>query len=133
MESASNQYVTQHPENHLPILNPIRTTEEDVMNPNLTQDEESYLMKFLTGQSRGISSLRITANLLLLVGGLLLAGTAFYMTQNMTDLAAYTVGLPNFAGGILLVVCAIILSRRAANLKMLHTILSKLSRTAVAA
>jgi hypothetical protein len=102
------------------------------MNSTLTPDEESYLKEFLNGKSRGIRSLRITANLLLFVGGLLLAGTALYMARNMTDTVVYSVGLPNFGGGILLVVCAVILSRRAGNLKMLHSILSKLSRNAVA-
>ncbi|MGA9120986.1 MAG: hypothetical protein WB699_16590 [Bacteroidota bacterium] len=102
------------------------------MNSALTPDEQSFLDGFLTGQFRGIRSMRMTANLLLLVGGLLLAGTALYLTRNMTDSAAYTVGLPNFVGGILLFVSAIILFRRAANVKMLHSILSKLSRMTVA-
>ncbi len=102
------------------------------MNSALTPDEQSYLDGFLTGQFRGIRSMRLSANLLLLVGGLLLAGTALYLTRNMTDSAVYTVGLPNFVGGILLIVSALILFRRAANVKILHSILSKLSRMTVA-
>jgi hypothetical protein len=79
------------------------------MNFALTPDEESYLKEFLNDQSRGLRSLRITANLLLLAGGLLLAGTALYLARIMTDAVVYSVGLPNFGGGILLVVCGIIL------------------------
>ena len=110
-----------------------QATGDQIMNTNLTAEEESYLNDFLSAQNRGTRSLRVTANILLLAGVLLLVGTALYLSQNMTDQAAYSVGLPNFCGGILLVVCAIILSRRAANLKMLHSILSKLTRTSGAA
>ena len=106
---------------------------KDGMNSALTPDEQSYLNGFLSGQFRGFRSLRMTANLLLLAGGLLLAGTALYISQNMTDLAVYTVGLPNFIGGILLLVCAMVLFKKAAHVKMLHSILSKLSRTTAAA
>ncbi len=103
------------------------------MNSALTSDEQSYLSNFLSGQFRGIRSMRITANLLLLAGGLLLAGTALFLSRNMTDQAVFTVGLPNFVGGILLVVCALLLFKRGANVKMLHSILSKLSRRSDAA
>ena len=99
------------------------------MNSVLTPDEQSYLDGLLRSQFRGIRSVRITGNLLLLIGGLLLAGTALYISRNMTDQAVYTVGLPNFGGGILLIVGGMIISRKAANARMLHSILRKLSRS----
>jgi hypothetical protein len=49
---------------------------KDAMAPTLTVEEESYLKDLLNNQSRGIRPLDISANLLLLAGGLLLVGTA---------------------------------------------------------
>jgi len=97
------------------------------MNPNLTPEEESYLEQLLTNRTRGIRSLRITANLLLLFGGILIAGTAFYLAQHLTDAAVYSVGLPNFIGGLLLISGYIVLSSRASRFERLTSILLKLS------
>jgi hypothetical protein len=103
------------------------------MTPKLTTEEESYLRDLLMNQSRGIRPLDITANLLLLAGGVLLVGTALYLARQMTDTAVYSVGLPNFAGGMLLIAGYFIFSRRVAHMKKLTSILFKLSsnRTAV--
>lgn len=101
------------------------------MNTALTHDEQSYLASLLHDKSRSLRSLRATANALLLFGGFLLAGTAIYLSRNLTDVSVYSVGFPNFCGGILLVVCGIILFRRATNAKILHSILLKLARTSL--
>jgi uncharacterized membrane protein YgdD (TMEM256/DUF423 family) len=102
------------------------------MTPNLTPEEESYLKDLLSNQTRGIRSLSITANLLLLFGGFLIVGTALYLARQMTDTAAYSVGLPNFIGGMLLIAGYVFLSRRVAHIKRLTSILSKLSSARVA-
>lgn len=81
----------------------------------------------LSNKTRGIRSLAITANLLLLCGGFLIVGTALYVARQMTDAAVYSVGLPNFIGGLILIAGYIILSRRAAHIKTLTSILSKLA------
>ena len=106
---------------------------EAIMTSELTSEEHSYLTQLLADQSRRMSTLRLTSNILLVVGGLLLAGTALYISQHMTDAAAYTVGLPNFVGGMLLIGCYFVLSRRATNTKLLYSILKKLSHTGIAA
>jgi hypothetical protein len=109
------------------------TNDRDTMAPKLTTEEESYLRDLLNNQSRGIRPLDISANLLLLSGGLLLVGTAFCLARQMTDAAVYSVGLPNFVGGMLLIAGYIFLSRKVSHLKKLTSILFKLSsnRTAV--
>jgi len=106
---------------------------EALMTSELTPEEQSYLTQLLADQSRRTSTLRLTSNILLVVGGLLLAGTALYISQHMTDATAYTVGLPNFVGGMLLIGCYLILSKRATNTKLLYSILKKLSHTGIAA
>lgn len=97
------------------------------MAPELTAEEESYLKDLLCNKSRGIRSLDISANLLLLSGGLLLVGTALYLARQMTDTAVYSVGLPNFVGGMLLIAGYIFISRKVAHTKKLTSILLKLS------
>jgi len=103
------------------------------MATNLTPEEETYLHDLLRSQSRGIPTLKISANLLLLFGGLLLILTAFYLLQHRTDSAVYLVALPNFIGGMLLIIAYQLLSKRAAQLKKLSALLSKLSGRTVAA
>jgi hypothetical protein len=105
---------------------------KDAMAPTLTVEEESYLKDLLNNQSRGIRPLDISANLLLLAGGLLLVGTALYLARQMTDTAVYSVGLPNFVGGMLLIAGYIFLSRKVAHMKKLTSILSKLSSDRIA-
>ena len=103
------------------------------MTAKLTPEEESYLQDFISNHSRGIPTLAITANLLLLFGGLTIVGTALYLSQHLTDAVVYSVGLPNFIGGILLIAGYIFLSRRVSYLKTLTSILSKLSSMRVTA
>ncbi|HEX7573229.1 MAG TPA: hypothetical protein VF514_09045 [Bacteroidota bacterium] len=102
------------------------------MDPKLTTEEESYLKDLLSNQSRGIRPLDISANLLLLAGGFLIVGTALYVARQMTDTAVYSVGLPNFIGGMLLIAGSIFLSRRVAHMKKLTSILFKLSSNRIA-
>jgi len=102
------------------------------MTPDLTPEEESYLKDLLSNQSRGIRPLDISASILLLAGGLLIAGTALYLARQMTDAAVYSVGVPNFTGGMLLIAGSIFLSRRVAHMKKLTSILFKLSSNRVA-
>lgn len=102
------------------------------MAPKLTTEEELYLKDLLSNQSRGIRPLDISANLLLLAGGFLIVGTALYLARQMTDTAVYSVGLPNFIGGMLLIAGYVFLSRRVAHMKKLTSILCKLSSTRVA-
>jgi hypothetical protein len=97
------------------------------MLTDLSPDEQSYLQELLTNHSRSIRSLAITANLLLIFGGLLLVGTALYLSQHLTDSVVYSVGLPNFVGGILTIAAYVFLSRRVVQLKKLTSLLSKLS------
>jgi hypothetical protein len=104
----------------------------NMMN-NLTPPEEKQLQSLLNNQRRDIRSLNITSNLFLVFAGLLLIGTAFYLLKNLTDSAAYFVGLPNFVGGMLLIVAYVLLSRRVIQLKQLNSLLSKLSEMKVAA
>ncbi len=101
--------------------------DEDPMTPDLTAEEESYLKNLLCNQTRDIRSLGISANLLLLAGGFLIIGTALYLARQMTDAATYSVGLPNFIGGMLMITGYIFLSRRVAHMKRLTSILLKLS------
>jgi hypothetical protein len=100
---------------------------------NLTPLEEKQLQSLLNNQRRDIRSLNITSNLFLVFGGLLLIGTAFYLLKNPTDSAAYFVGLPNFVGGMLLILAYVLLSRRVIQLKQLNSLLLKLSEMKVAA
>lgn len=102
------------------------------MISNLTPREESYLQELLSRRNRDIPTLSITANLLLLIGGFVIVGTALYIAQDHTDAIVYSVGLPNFSGGLLLIVGYRLVSRRAAQMKRLTSILSKLSGTNVA-
>jgi uncharacterized membrane protein YgdD (TMEM256/DUF423 family) len=97
------------------------------MDLKLTTEEESYLRDLLSNQSRGIRPLDISANILLMAGGLLIAGTALYLARQLTDAAVYSVGLPNFIGGMLLIAGYIFLSRRVAHMKKLTSILFKLT------
>jgi hypothetical protein len=76
---------------------------------------------------REIPTLAITANLLLLLGGLTLAVTAFFLAGHLTDTMAYSVGLPNFIGGLLMIGSSMIVSKRADSLKKLSSILTKLT------
>lgn len=110
----------------------IPTIDEDIMIPSLTPEEESYLQELLGSRSRGIPTLAITANLLLLIGGLMIVGTALFLAQHLTDAVVYSVGLPNFIGGLLLIVGYIVVSRRVAQMKKLTSVLSKLSGMKVA-
>jgi uncharacterized membrane protein YgdD (TMEM256/DUF423 family) len=103
------------------------------MISNLTSEEESYLQELLNSRGRGIPALAITANLLLLFGGLLIVGTAMFIARHLTDDVVYSVGLPNFVGGLLLIAGYVVLSRRAAHLKRLTSLLSKLASMRVAA
>lgn len=103
------------------------------MTPNLTPQEESYLQDLLKSNRGGIRTLAITANLLLLIGGIEIVVSALYLAQHLTDAVAYSVGLPNFVGGMLLFAGYIFLSRRVAQLRKLTSILSKLSSIGVAA
>ena len=103
------------------------------MMNNLTPQEEKQLQALLNNQRRDIRSLNITANLLLVFGGLFLAGTAFYLLKHFTDNAAYFVGAPNFVGGMLLIVGYILLSRKVAQLKQINSMLLKLYEMKVAA
>jgi hypothetical protein len=111
----------------------IQTIDEDIMITNLTSEEESYLQELLNSRGRGIPPLSITANLLLLFGGLLIVGTAVYIARHLTDEVVYSVGLPNLIGGLLLIAGYIVLSKRAAHLKRLTSLLSKLASMRVAA
>jgi hypothetical protein len=97
------------------------------MIPNLSPDEESYLKELVGNQTRGIRSLHVTANLLLVFGGLLVVGAALYVAEQMTDTAAYSVGLPNFIGGMISIAGYIFLSRRVTQMKKLTSLLTKLS------
>ena len=103
------------------------------MKNNLTPQEEKQLQALLNSQRRDIRSFNITANLFLIFGGLFLIGTAFYLLQHFTDNAAYFVGLPNFVGGMLLIVSYVLLSRKVSQLKQLNSLLLKLSEMKVAA
>ena len=102
------------------------------MKSNLTPQEEKQLQTLLNNQRRDIRSLNITANLFLIFGGLFLVGTAFYLLKHLMDNVAYFVGLPNFVGGMLLIVGYLLLSRRVTQLKQLNSILLKLSEMHVA-
>lgn len=101
------------------------------MIADLTDEERTYLENLLNDRARGIRSLSITANLLLVFGGVLIIGTILYLAQQMTDVAAYSVGLPNFIGGLLLIAGSMALSRRAAHIRRLTSILSKLASVQV--
>jgi len=100
---------------------------------NLTPQEEKQLQTMLNSQRHDIRSLNITANLFLVFGGLFIVGTAFYLLQHFTDNAAYYVGIPNFAAGMLLIVSYGLLSRRVVKLKQLNSLLLKLTEMKVAA
>ena len=100
---------------------------------NLTPQEEKQLQTMLNSQRRDIRSLNITANLFLVFGGLILVVTAFYLLKHFTDNATYYVGLPNFVGGMLLIVSYVMLSGRVIKLKQLNSLLLKLSQLKVAA
>ena len=102
------------------------------MDLKLTTEEESYLRDLLSNQSRGILPLDISANLLLMAGGLLIVGTALYLARQLTDTAVYSVGLPNFVGGMVLIAGYIFLSRRVAHMKKLTSILFKLTSNRIA-
>ena len=102
------------------------------MLTDLSPDEQSYLRELLSNHSRSIRTLAITANLLLVCGGLLLVGTALYLSQHLTDTVVYSVGLPNFVGGILTIAAYMFLSRRLVQLKKLTALLSKLSGLRIA-
>jgi uncharacterized membrane protein YgdD (TMEM256/DUF423 family) len=67
-----------------------------------------------------------------MAGGLLIVGTALYLARQLTDTAVYSVGLPNFVGGMLLIVGYIFLSRRVAHMKKLTSILFKLTSNRIA-
>ncbi len=97
------------------------------MISNLTSEEESYLQELLNSRGRGIPALAITANLLLVFGGLLIVGTALFIARHLTDEVVYSVGLPNVVGGLLLIAGYVVFSRRAAHLKRLTSLLSKLA------
>ena len=97
------------------------------MDLKLTTEEESYLRDLLSNRSRGIRPMDISANILLMAGGLLLVVTALYLARHLTDTAVYSVGLPNFVGGMLLIAGYIFLSRRVAHMKKLTSILFKLT------
>jgi hypothetical protein len=97
------------------------------MIARLTPQEESYVQELLSSRSQGISTLAITANLLLLIGGFMIVCTALFLAQHLTDAVVYSVGLPNFVGGILIIVGYVFVSRRVAQMKRLNSILSKLS------
>ena len=103
------------------------TLDEGMMTKNLTSEEESFIRGLIGSQRRGIPALMITANILLLLGGLTLAGTALFLAGHLTDALVYSVGLPNFIGGMLLIAGSMILSRRAASQKKLTSIVLKLS------
>jgi hypothetical protein len=112
---------------------PLLTNEENNMISNLTSEEESYLQELLNSRGRGIPALAITANLLLVFGGLLIVGTGIFIARHLTDEVVYSVGLPNVVGGLLLIAGYVVLSRRAAHLKRLTALLSKLARMRAAA
>ena len=97
------------------------------MTPDLTPQEETYLQQLLSSRDRSIPTLAITANLLLLIGGLMIVGTALFLAQHLTDAAVYSVGLPNFIGGLLLIAGYIFLSRRVAQMNRFTSLLAKLS------
>jgi hypothetical protein len=111
----------------------IQTSEEDSMITNLTSEEDSYLQELLSSRGRGIPALTITATLLLLFGGLLIVGTALFVARHLTDDVVYSVGLPNLVGGLLLIAGYIVLSKRAAHLKRLTSLLLKLASMKAAA
>ena len=98
------------------------------MTNNLSPQEEKQLLEMLKSQPRDIRSFNIAANLFLIFGGCLIVGTALYLLKHFTDNAAYFVGLPNFAGGMILIVSYILLSRRVIRMKQLNSILSKLHK-----
>jgi len=98
------------------------------MIDNLNPKEEKQLHVMLNNQKRGIRSLNITANLLLVFGGLFWVGTVFYLLQNLTDNAAYFVGLPNFVCGMLLIAGYTLLSSKVTKLKQINSMLIKLSK-----
>jgi ABC-type multidrug transport system fused ATPase/permease subunit len=97
------------------------------MTYGLTREEEIYLQELLESQKRWLRSLALTANLLLIIGGFLIVGTAFYLMQHRSDAAAYSIGLPNFVGGMLMIVAHLFLSRKAAQMRKLTSLLTKLS------
>lgn len=97
------------------------------MSDSLTSEEEHCLHDLLADQRRGVRTLRISANLFLVFGGMLLISTAVYLLQNRSDTAVYFVGVPNFVGGILLILAHQFMSKRSAQIAKLTTILSKLS------
>jgi hypothetical protein len=111
----------------------IQTIDEDIMITDLTSEEEASLQELLSSRGRGIPALRITANLLLLFGGLLIVGTALFVARHLTDDVVYSVGLPNLLGGLLLIAGYVVLSKKAAHLKRLTSLLSKLANMRVAA
>ena len=98
----------------------------------LSSEDAQYLKDLLRNQNRGVRALAMTANLLLLIGGTIIIGTAVYLIQHLTDSLAYSVGLPNFIGGMLFIAGYVFLSKRITQLKKLSSLLSKLSGMGVA-
>jgi hypothetical protein len=82
------------------------------MEENLTREEEEYLRELLSHHNRTIRGLKISANLFLVFGGLLLIVTAFYLIGNRTDNTVFFTGIPNFVGGIFLIGAYLLLSKR---------------------
>ncbi len=103
------------------------------MTYDLTPEEDKQLHEMLINQPRDIRSLNIIANIFLILGGLLIIVTAIYLVNNLTDNAAYLVGLPNFVCGMILIISYFILSRRVVRINKLNRILSKLYKMKVAA
>ncbi len=97
------------------------------MNQPLSPDEERLLRELLADQKRSIRSFAVSANFLLVFGGLLIILAAFYILQHRTDDSVFVVGIPNFVGGVLCFIAYLLLSRRAEHNKRFSALLTKLA------
>ena len=70
--------------------------------------------------------MQISANLLLLFGGLLAIGAIVFVLQHMSDESALMVGIPGILAGLVLIVLYAWITRRERESKTLLAILSKL-------
>jgi hypothetical protein len=97
------------------------------MNTELTHEEEIYLNHFLSHRGRESRVFAATSTVLLVFGGILVLLSAAAILQHMTDSTVVLAGLPGFLGGIVCFGLYIILSRKAGELRLMGSILTKLA------
>ena len=92
----------------------------------LTHEEESYLRHFVAHRGREQRTMQISANLLLLFGGLFAIGAIVFVLQHKSDESVILVGIPGILAGLVLIVVYALMTRRERESKTLLAILSKL-------